>query len=47
MVRNYKKKRTSSDNENDLRKAIVHVINKTMTLRDAANVYGITVGTLF
>lgn len=46
MVRNYKKKRATSVNEEDLKKAMQHVLDKTMTLRGAANAFGITKSTL-
>lgn len=46
MMRNYKKKRDTSVNEEDLKKAMQHVLNKTMTLRGAADAFEITKSTL-
>lgn len=46
MVRNYKKKRDTSVNEEDLKKTMQHVLNKMMTLRGAADTFGITKSTL-
>lgn len=46
MVRNYKRKRETCVNKDDLKRAMEHVLNKTLKLREAAAIFGITKSTL-
>lgn len=47
MVRNYKKKRESDVNEDDVKKAVLCVVNDGYKLRTAASIYNIKHTTLF
>lgn len=47
MVRTYKKKQEGAVNEEDVQKAVLNVVNGSLKLRRAADIYGLTPSTLF